>query len=347
MQAIWRSVVVCRAGVRSSRLLALGILLLIWGLGYPARAGADADSCPIQTGQVALDGGTLHYSQAGTGTGPHVVLLHGLFAQKEQWHAMLCQLSAAGYTAIAPDLPGYGRSVPFALPDYRLARQVELLRQFIDSLELGRVDLAGNSMGGAIAALYARTDPRRVRSLALIGAPFGLTDWSPQVQAAIEDGVNPFVPVDLAQFDLEMSLLFVHPPAIPETVKAALVADYVEHNRFYQQVWNIVGLDARSLESGVTSWLPVLVLWGQEDRIFAAEDGARHIRRRFPRARLIQPAATGHLPHLEQAAETARRYLDFLATRRSGWLDRDSQPPEAWLEGQGAAPPLPANAKAR
>ncbi|TCT24213.1 alpha/beta fold hydrolase [Thiobaca trueperi] len=326
MQAMWYSVVVCRAGVRSSLLLAVGILLLVWGLGYPVCAGADAGSCPIQTAQATLDGGTLHYSQAGAGTGPPVMLLHGLFAQKEQWNALLCQLAAVGYTAIAPDLPGYGQSVPFALPDYRLARQVELLRQFIDSLGLGRIDLAGNSMGGAIAALYARSDPQRVRSLALIGAPFGLTDWSPQVQAAIEDGVNPFVPVDLAQFDLEMGLLFVNPPVIPDAVKAALVADYVEHNRFYQQVWNIVSLDARSLESGVTSWLPTLVLWGQDDRIFAAEDGARHIRRRFPRARLIQPAATGHLPHLEQPAETAQRYLDFLATRRSGWFDRDTQP---------------------
>lgn len=66
----------------------------------------------IATHEVALDGGVLYYNRAGEG--PLVVLLHGLFAQKEQWDALLCLLSAAGYTAIAPDLPGYGKKHRFS-----------------------------------------------------------------------------------------------------------------------------------------------------------------------------------------------------------------------------------------
>lgn len=294
-------------------------LFLTGGFGDPGRVAADASHCEIATGRVALDGGTLHYTVAGTG--PWVLLLHGLFAQKEQWNDLLCRLSAAGYTALAPDLPGYGQSVAFPLPDYALARQVVLLHQLTETLNITRLDLAGNSMGGAIAALYVRQYPQQVRTLAFLGAPFGLIEWSPSVKAAIADGINPFVPMDIAQFELEMRLLFVHPPSIPAAVKDELVKGYVERHRFYQQVWNIVNLDARVLDQTAMTGQPTFILWGREDRIFAMEEGVKPVLRQFPRAWLVKPANTGHLPHLENAAATADQYLDFLRTTQEGISD--------------------------
>lgn len=299
--------------MRSAACYLVGIFLLVIGLNnysYADSAGAVQD-CAIATHEVALEGGVLYYNQAGQGS--PVVLLHGLFAQKEQWNALLCLLAAAGYTAIAPDLPGFGKSADFPLIDYRLEHQADRVQQLMDTLGVDSFDLAGSSMGGAIAALYVQRYPRQVRTLAFIGSPLGITEWSPAVKAAIYQGVNPFIPVDTAQFDLEMRLLFVNPPAIPDTVKEALIKDYVERNRHYQQVWNIVNLYDTLLNHRQRIRVPVLILWGENDQIFTV-DSAEQLRSRIPGSQTVRLPNTGHLPMLEDPVATAARYLRFLRT---------------------------------
>ena len=72
---------------------------------------------------------------------------------------MMCRLSEVGYRAIAPDLPGYGNSNGFTLRDYALENQTTLLHELMEKLGIKSFDLAGNSMGGAIAQLYAQSYP--------------------------------------------------------------------------------------------------------------------------------------------------------------------------------------------
>ncbi len=294
------------------------IVLLLFGLGgygYADNLG-NTQHCDIATHEVALDGGVLYYNRAGEG--PLVVLLHGLFAQKEQWDALLCLLSAAGYTAIAPDLPGYGKSTDFPLADYQLEHQADRIQQLMEALGIHSFDLAGSSMGGAIAALYVQRYPLSVRSLAFIGSPLGVVDWSPAVKAAIYQGVNPFIPINAAQFDLEMRLLLVNPPAIPAEVKEALIKDYVERNRHYQQVWDIVNLYDTLLYQRRRIRVPTLILWGENDQIFTV-DSADQLRSRIPRSQRVRLPNAGHLPMLENAVETAAIYIRFL---RGGYVGR-------------------------
>lgn len=305
------------------------LLLLIWAVLAWGLAGADsADRCVIHATQIELEGGVVPLRQAGRG--PAILLLHGLFANKEQWDALLCPLAAGGYTALAPDLPGYGASTGFPIADYALENQVARLDALIERLGLEQVDVAGNSMGGTIAALYARAHPERVRSLALIGAPLGVTGWGPEVRAALYLGINPFIPVTTEELDLELSLLFMTPPILPDEVKAALVADYVERNRRYQQVWTIVGLfDEVLARPGFRVRTPTLVIWGAQDRIFPVT-GAGALRFAFPRGkRLVLPDA-GHLPHLENTETIAAEYLAFLQTHAKGpWWRLDTRPEPA------------------
>ena len=267
------------------------------------------EDCRISTEQASVENGVIHYRQAGHGS--PILLLHGLFAQKEQWDALLCLLSASGYQAIAPDLPGYGQSTGFPLADYKLENQAERLHQFANALGLTRFDLAGNSMGGAIGALYARAHPQQVRSLAFIGAPMGVVGWGKGVREAIYRGVNPFIPTDASQLDTEMSLLFVKPPVIPEATKAAVAKGYDEQNRHYQQVWNIVNLYGDVLGHCPKSQLPTLILWGQDDAIFP-EEGIDRLGHCYVRAKRIRLPNAGHLPQLEAPEKTAGIYLQFL-----------------------------------
>ncbi|MBK1732055.1 alpha/beta fold hydrolase [Thiococcus pfennigii] len=295
-----------------ARLAAVAACTLALLGAAPMRAAAPP--CGIVAVQIPLAGGILHFSRAGQG--PAVLLLHGLFAQKEQWHDLACALSAAGFAAIAPDLPGFGRSDGFAVTDYALDRQVALLDGLADALGLARFALAGNSMGGAIAALYAARHPERVGHLAFIGAPLGWVDWGPGLRQAILEGVNPFIPVDRAQLAREMDLLFAEPPALPEALADQLVADYRARRDHYRQVWDIVGLFDRVLADGALAaldqGLSLLILWGEADAIFPVA-GAASLHARLPQGRLVVLPQSGHLPMLERPAETAAALIELLA----------------------------------
>ena len=266
-------------------------------------------ACEIQSGQTELADGTLHYHAAGTG--PAVLLLHGLFAQKEQWDGLLCALASAGLRGLAPDLPGYGESRGFPLAVYRLDTQAERLHQWLEQLAVHEVEVAGNSMGGAIAVEFVKRDPDRVRSLAFIGPPLGATPWSEGVRTAIQSGINPFIPLDGEQFALEMGLLFAEPPAIPPQIEQAALADYRERTAHYRQVWDIVSLHACALDTGPLKPLPILILWGEQDGIFPVAS-APAFQARLPGSQLHILPRSGHLPMLERPAETAASYLRFL-----------------------------------
>ncbi len=286
--------------------------LLLWGALAVADPRVAPPACQIAAGTVTLDDGVVHYSRAGQG--PAVLLLHGLFAQKEQWHDLLCALASAGFEAVAPDLPGFGASTDFPVTDYDLVRQAELLHAFVGTLGLADIALAANSMGGTIAALYVERHPQAVRRLAFIGPPLGVVDWAPGVQQAIQNGVNPFIPIDRDQFDLELRLLFAVPPAVPDPVRDAMIKDYVARNRHYQQVWDIVNLYDRALDPPPHVTLPVLILWGEADGVYAVA-GAKTLHQRLPGSTLITLPGDAHLPMLERPSETATALIPFLRAR--------------------------------
>uniref|UniRef100_B1XRZ0 Hydrolase or acyltransferase (Alpha/beta hydrolase superfamily)-like protein n=1 Tax=Polynucleobacter necessarius subsp. necessarius (strain STIR1) TaxID=452638 RepID=B1XRZ0_POLNS len=174
---------------------AITVFLLCSG----AWAQSTADSCNIETKTSSIGGGTIEYLKVGKGS--PIFLLHGLFAQKEQWSELACSLSSAGYLVVVPDLPGYGKCTHFPIVSYKLENQVEILHQFTTALNFQKFDIAGSSMGGAIASMYARSYSSQVRSLSFIGAPMGVNGWSAQVKSALYQGINPFIPISVDQLN--------------------------------------------------------------------------------------------------------------------------------------------------
>lgn len=282
------------------------------GLGFVNRA-TSASSCTIASLSAPVGNSTLSYSQVGNGR--EILLLHGLFASKEQWNTIMCRLSEVGYRAIAPDLPGYGNSNGFTLRDYALENQTTLLHELMEKLGIKSFDLAGSSMGGAIAHLYAQRYPNQVRSLAFIGSPLGIVDWANSVKQAIFQGINPFIPITTEQFALEISLLFVTPPTIPDSVKAEKLNDYITRNRHYQQVWDIINLYDDKLYQGVPTQFPTLIIWGKQDKIYDIS-GVNRLQECIAGARAIQLPLAGHLLLMENAMEVASLYVGFLQTAR-------------------------------
>jgi abhydrolase domain-containing protein 6 len=288
----------------------IGLLLALALQGFALVMSAQATTpCALETRSEKIGNGTIVYNDVGTG--PNVLLVHGLFANKEQWNALACLLADAGYRAIAVDLPGYGKSSGFSLPDYKLDNQVDKLHRLMARLNVDRFDIAGNSMGGAIVSMYASLYPRQVRSLAFIGSPLGIIGWNQGLRNAIYRGVNPFIPISVPQLDLELQLLFVSPPAIPEAKKSDLVAEYMRNNRHYVQVWNIVNLYDDILAQRALARVPTLIVWGDDDHVYDIA-GAQRLQRRSPGSTVYPLAHAGHLLHLENAPEVAPIYVNFL-----------------------------------
>ncbi len=268
--------------------------------------------CLIESESQQVGEGSIEYIKAGSGI--PVVLLHGLFAQKEQWREVACELSAAGFMVIAPDLPGYGKSTHFLIEDYRLENQVILLHRFAVALGLHKIHIAGSSMGGAIASMYVNKYPKQVRSLAFIGAPLGIGSWSAKVKDTLSQGVNPFIPITMDQLNMEMELLFYKPPVIPEAIKNQLLTEYQTSNRHYQQIWDIVNLYMSQIANSSSSHLPTLILWGKQDEIFSVGDIKTLQSKYLRNEHYIMPDA-GHLLMLEKPKEVSLRYIKFLIQR--------------------------------
>ncbi len=278
-----------------------------------AYAQNSTSSCEVVEKAVTLEKGSIKYFKMGSGQ--PVLLLHGLFAQKEQWADFACELSSAGFVVYAPDLPGYGQSTGFAMEDYQLSKEAYLLHLFVRKLEIPPLHIAGNSMGGAIAAIYIAQYPTEELSLGFIGAPLGIIGWSPQVRSAIVGGVNPFIPTTNTQFDLEMSLLFAKPPIIPDGVRQQILREYTVNNLHYQKVWNIVNLDLNTLEAVNKFTKPTFIVWGAEDGIFNIA-GRSLLDKKFLKPTSYSIPNASHLIMLEKPVEMASLYRSFLESKQ-------------------------------
>ena len=104
------------------------------------------------------------------GSGPPLVLLHGVSLSAAAWAPLFTALS--GYRLLAVDLPGHGLSDPAS---YRRGHVREPARQLIDdifdALELDHAPVIGHSLGGMLALWYAAAGAQRISRLVAIGEP--------------------------------------------------------------------------------------------------------------------------------------------------------------------------------
>jgi pimeloyl-ACP methyl ester carboxylesterase len=114
----------------------------------------------------------IHY--AAGGAGPVIVLLHGFPQHSREWRWVMPALADAGYTVIAPDLRGFGRS-DRPLSGFDVATVAEDIRALIGQLGHTQIDLVGHDLGAAVAYAWAAAHPQDVRRLVLMEAiPAGL-----------------------------------------------------------------------------------------------------------------------------------------------------------------------------
>ena len=255
-------------------------------------------------------GHTLHYLDGGSGE--TLVLLHGIFAEKDHWVDFARPLTPH-YRVLAPDLPGFGESTRLPDMNYSYAEQVEFLKGFMDRLGLQRVHLGGSSMGGTIAALFAIRYPERVASVALIGAPHGLRTPTPsEMDPMVDKGQSPLVVTRPDAFEPMLDFIFAQRPFLPYPILHAAKADALRNAQSNQRIWNAQRQDRYLLDAHIGEVKqPMLVLWGEKDRLFNVS-GAASLQQRLPQVQLKLLPDVGHLPMMETPKLSASLYAQFV-----------------------------------
>ena len=267
----------------------------------------------LQAHTASAAGHQVHYLAGGPATeATPVVLLHGIFAEKDHWVDFSRHLTDR-WRVIAPDLPGFGSSGRHANEAYHYDAQVERLLALLDALQLRRVHLAGSSMGGTLAVMFAQRHPQRVASVALIGSPHGLRTPQPSaMDGLIDAGQAPLVAATPQAFDRMTALVFARRPWIPSPILQQTMASAMRDAPSNMRLWNeqlqhryllddrIVGLRA-----------PTLALWGEADQVFHPS-GMQRLRERLPDAQVESLPGLGHLPMMEAPRQTAQAYARFL-----------------------------------
>ena len=149
---------------------------------------------PIGAAEVraqTLHGHRVAYRQAGSG--PVVVLVHGITSDSSTWRRVMPYL-ARRFTVIAPDLIGHGESDK-PRGDYSLGAHASGLRDLLVSLGHDRATFVGHSLGGGIAMQLSYQFPEMCERLVLVDSGGLGRDVSPLLRAATLPGSELVLPL--------------------------------------------------------------------------------------------------------------------------------------------------------
>ncbi len=245
-------------------------------------------------------GQNIRYIEAGQG--PAVILLHGLGSVKEIWSANIGALSAK-YHVYAPDQIGFGHSDK-PLLEYKIVTFVDFLQAFMQSQNISKATLVGNSLGGWIAIDFAAQHPEMVDKLVLVdsaGLPWGK---APAVD------LNP---ASLADMRTLLDSIFYGKKMVTEQFVLQAFTNHVRNNDAYTIQRTLAGFAQNQFEDGKLSSIhaPTLVVWGREDELILVSSGEK-LREGIPQAKLVIFEQCGHIPQLEKPAEFNQALIDFL-----------------------------------
>jgi pimeloyl-ACP methyl ester carboxylesterase len=252
---------------------------------------------------VTVFGAKVHYVDVGSG--PPVVLLHGLADDVGVWESVIPAL-AAKHRVVALDLIGFGRSDK-PLLSYRVATFVDFLDGFLNELKVGRASLVGSSLGGWIAASYTLAHPERVRRLVLADAA-GYSALAKRMdprtfsalRLASRDDIRHLGPLTFhdKRFYEDLDLAFKQRVAAGDGYTIDRVVDSIVRNEDV--------LDGRLGAIHV----PTLIVWGCEDKLIPLSFAER-FHKEIAGSRLEVIDNCGHMPHVECSDEFARVVLEF------------------------------------
>jgi 3-oxoadipate enol-lactonase len=253
------------------------------------------------------------------GSGPTILMLHGIGGGSSAFAPQLESYSSQGFRAVAWDMPGYGSSAP--IEPYTFKGLAESAAALIETLDPSGgnapVILLGHSMGGMVAQELIARRPGLVRALVLSGtsAAFGNTDGAWQ-QNFINERTAP-LDAGKQMTDVAAQLVpgMVGPVAIPEGVRLAReVMSAVPAATYRAALSAIVTFDRKNNLEHIR--VPTLLIAGEQDKN-APPAVMQRMGQRIAGSEYLELAGVGHLANLEAPELFDAAVLNFLARRKA------------------------------
>jgi pimeloyl-ACP methyl ester carboxylesterase len=282
---------------------------------------------PVREYGMDFDGARMRYLQAGSG--PPLILLHGLLGYSFSWRFTIPALAPYA-TVYAPDMLGAGFSDRPPNIDYSMRATALSILQFADNLGVRDFDLLGTSRGGAVAmavaaeSIDASNGWPRVRRLILV-AP--VNPFSHHGRRLAPFFATPFGATLFRGGIGRMSFLYSYwlgrmfgdrsrvPPDSLKGYEAPLaMPGLFEHALRIVRTWTA---DLEQLQALLPklATIPTLLMWGGKDQIVYASS-LQPLARYFPNCKTVILPEVGHLPYEECPQEFNRELIQFLTSAR-------------------------------
>ena len=246
--------------------------------------------------------------------GDTIVMVHGFGANKDNWTRLADQLTD-DFNVYAIDLPGHGDSSKPLDLGYTLDEQTEHLAGILTALGIDRFHMMGNSMGGAITALFAARYPERIKTAVLFD-PAGIFEHESELVDLVREGDNPLIPSKPGDLKRLMDFALEEEPFIPWPILGVLEDKAISNQDINRVIFAAIrdsGFESAFRQQITRIQDPVLVVWGKQDRIIDYRNGALFVEA-IPDARLELLDGIGHAPMLEAPERSAQLFRIFLAT---------------------------------
>lgn len=273
---------------------------------------------PIQDQYIKVGSINTRYWCAGKGT--PVILLHGGGSSIEVWQHNI-EVLAKNHCVLAFDMVGTGLSDKPAVT-YSLDYQLQFLRSFLNTLDIRKASLIGNSMGGSIALKFALESPERVSKLGLISS-FGLgreIDIYDRLLAAFP-AIAKLISPNRNGIRMVLNSCVYNPKSVPAEwielnyqrfnlrQKEALISLLVTNLDFWgvrQEVFRPIIQQLDCIKA------PTLIVWGKQDSITPVAH-AYIASQKILNSQLHIFERCGHWAQVEYPKEFNRLVSEFLA----------------------------------
>lgn len=268
---------------------------------------------------VHVDGLRMRFLHAGTG--PSLVLVHGLLGYSFSWRFAI-PILAERREVFAVDMPGAGFSECSATLNCHLSAAAGRLSRFMDAAKIPSCDLVGSSYGGTTALRLASSESGRIRTLTLVSPANPWSKIGRKRLAALRiPGVAWLFPTFARRARFLHRYFVRRMYGNPARIATDTIHGYslplartntIEHAVTITQSWreDMLELQADMPKAGK---IPALIVWGSKDRLVDPAS-AEPLSRNFEIAKKIVLPGLGHLPYEESPDEFCRPLLKFLET---------------------------------
>ncbi|MET4025546.1 abhydrolase domain-containing protein 6 [Marinobacter sp. MBR-99] len=282
---------------------------------YDSAIGWERSSAGLETAEVTVGELDIAYLRSKEAVeGDTLVLIHGFGANKDNWTRLAKEFKGE-FNVYAIDLPGHGDSSKPLDIGYRFEDQVNYLNQILAELGVSQFHMMGNSMGGAITALYAATHPDQIQTAVLFD-PAGIFEYESELVDLVMEGDNPLIPKKEGDFDKLLDFALEKRPFVPWPIFDVMEEKAIANREVNEVIFAAIrdtGFEPDFRNAITRIQAPVLVVWGKLDRVIDYRNADVFVDA-IPNARKVILDDVGHAPMVEVPEESAQLFREFMAS---------------------------------